>query len=135
MVTVRSYAPAGELHWESDVNGAIRVGVSAKHGGSDENRTPEHLYTAALLNCFLASFQVIARKSGLAYDAIEGRADATVERRDGVTWVSECRIDAIVHGCDDRERGADILERAERACTIKNSVETHVEINAAFSDA
>ena len=117
------------------MNGAIPVGIDAQYGGSAENRTPEHLFTAAILNCFLASFQIIAGTRGLVYDAIEARADAKVEKSDGTLWVSECRIDATIHGCADRAQAGELLDRAERACIIKNSVKTSVTITTAFSDA
>ena len=134
MVTVRSYVPAQESAWECDVNGAVRIGLSATFGGSDENRTPEHLYAAALLNCFIASFQIIANKSQLTYTAIEGTADTTSGTRDGLSWIESCRIRTVIRGCDDQDRAHRIVERAERACIIKNSVETRVEISVSFGD-
>ncbi|MFT4308224.1 MAG: OsmC family protein [Candidatus Woesearchaeota archaeon] len=134
MVLVRSYVPAQESAWECDMNGAVRVGLSAKYEGSDENRTPEHLYAAALLNCFIATVQVLARTSGISYDAIEGTAETTSGAKEGLSWIESCHIRTVVHGCDDHERMERILERAEHVCTITNSVETRVEITASFSD-
>ena len=133
MTTIRSYVRAGETDWECDAKGAIRVGITEKYGGTDENRTAETLFTSAILTCLLSSFQVIATKSGLSYDAIEAEAESQTRTIDGRNTIDRCEIRLVIHNCDDRERAEAIIEKAERACTIKNSIRTTVQVNPSFS--
>lgn len=131
-VFVSSKALAGEKLWESDVNGTIDVGVGAKHGGSEENRTPEHLFIAALLNCQIAGFVLIAEKSDLSYERIEGTGVAHVTDDAGIWRVSRCELDITLIGAIDREKAQMVLDKADERCIVKHSITSDVTIRYSF---
>jgi organic hydroperoxide reductase OsmC/OhrA len=92
--------------------------------GPGDRWSPETLLCAAVADCFLLSFRAIARASKLDWTALECRVEGTLDRVDG-----KSRFTTIVgHGTlrvpggTDRERATRLMEKAEQACLISNSL-------------
>ncbi len=108
----------GELR---ELKGAIPPEFQGPGGGY----SPEDFYALALLNCFMATFRVIAAKSQLVYQSIRLKGELVVDRDEkGAPWMKHFTLNAAVSGAVDPERAKRLLEKASQSCLILNSVKT-----------
>jgi organic hydroperoxide reductase OsmC/OhrA len=103
----------------------------AEFGGPGDQWSPESLLVAAVADCFILSFRAIARASRLEWDDLSCSVDGTLERVDRVTQFTGFEVSATLHvptGTDE-EKARRLLEKAEHACLITNSLkaESHLE--------
>jgi peroxiredoxin-like protein len=101
---------------------------------SGESRvwTPEHFFVAALVSCFVATFSGMSELSKFNYVSLEVEAEGTLERDAGGWKFSAVRLSPALKIArdEDRERGARLLEKAERSCLIARSITAHVKVDA-----
>jgi organic hydroperoxide reductase OsmC/OhrA len=103
----------------------------AEFGGPGDQWSPESLLVAAVADCLILSFRAIARASRLEWDALGCSVDGTLDRVDRVTQFTGFKVSATLHvptGTDE-EKARRLLEKAEHACLITNSLkaESHLE--------
>jgi organic hydroperoxide reductase OsmC/OhrA len=103
----------------------------AEFGGPGDQWSPESLLVAAVADCFILSFRAIARASRLEWDTLSCSVDGTLDRVDRVTQFTGFEVSATLHvptGTDE-EKARRLLEKAEHACLITNSLkaESHLE--------
>ena len=109
---------AGEI---SQIPCAIPPEFSGPGGGY----SPEDLFALALVNCFIATFKVIASVSRLEYRKISGDAILTVDRNEaGKPWMAACSFEFTLEGVTDREKAERLLNKTTSQCLIWNSVHT-----------
>lgn len=98
--------------------------------------SPEHLFTAAVSSCFMTTFLAIAENSKLEFNDFSCPAKGKLEKVEGRFVMSEISLDPqlnILHK-EDREKAERILQKAEKACLISNSITskvilaTHIEV-------
>lgn len=107
----------------------------AQFGGPDDQWSPESLLVAAVASCFVLTFRALARASKLQWQNLECTSEGTLERVSGVlkfTRIST-RARLIVPETADREGCQRILEKAERACLISNSLLAARELSTEIS--
>jgi len=98
--------------------------------GPGNGASPEDLYALSLLNCFIATFKVIAEKSRLNYEKIEGKAKLVVDQdSNGNPWMANIILDYILFSPDNRSRAERILKKVETQSMVINSVKSKVEIH------
>ncbi len=86
--------------------------------------SPETLLCASIADCFVLTFRSVARAARFEWLALECHTEGTLERAAGTTQFTRCRTVArltIPQGADPAAARA-LLERAERACLIANSL-------------
>jgi uncharacterized OsmC-like protein len=116
--------------WQSEVNSPTGklvsvVAIPPEFEGPGGGYSPEDLYSLALLNCFIATFKVIAEKSRLVFESIEGEGTLQVDRNEsGVPWMKSFRMNFTLIGAADADRATRILEKTSQSCMILNSVKT-----------
>lgn len=113
----------------------VIVAIPPEFGGPGGGFSPEDLYALALLNCFAATFKVIAERSRLVYSEVRLEGSLTVDRNDsGAPWMKHFELRARLAGCADGERGLRLLQKTSESCLILNSVRTeksfHFELGA-----
>jgi uncharacterized OsmC-like protein len=87
--------------------------------------SPEDFYALALLNCFMATFRVIASKSQLVFQSVKLKGELVVDRDEkGSPWMKHFHLSANVEGAPDPERARRLLEKTSQSCLILNSVKT-----------
>lgn len=87
--------------------------------------SPEDLYAMALLNCFMATFQVLAKNMKLAIEGVNARGKLTVDRgADGRPWMSHMGIQVDVKSSGDTAQVEQLLRKTAANCLILNSVRT-----------
>ncbi|QFU77040.1 OsmC family peroxiredoxin [Halioglobus maricola] len=124
---------------EADGNIAIDSGnmpqlVSAppaEFGGPGDQWSPEHLLVASVADCFILTFRAIARASKLEWNTLEANADGVLDRVERITKFTAININATltVPAGTDEAKALRLLQKAEDACLITNSMsaETHLE--------
>ena len=99
--------------------------------GPGDKWSPETMLVAAVANCFILTFRAIARASKLEWESLEASADGVLERVERVTKFTSVTVKATltVPADTDEEKARRLLQKAEDACLITNSMtaETHLE--------
>jgi organic hydroperoxide reductase OsmC/OhrA len=103
----------------------------AQFGGPGDQWSPESLLVAAVADCFILSFRAIARASRLEWDSLRCSVDGTLDRVERVTQFTGFNVSATLHvpSGTDEAKAQRLLEKAEHACLITNSLkaEPHLE--------
>lgn len=97
--------------------------------------SPEHLYTASVLSCFMTTFLAIAEYSKLDFISFDCQAEGILEKVEGKYLMTEIFLkpQLQIADIDKRERAERILEKAEAACLISNSIKTKVHLQSEIS--
>ncbi|MFP5470667.1 MAG: OsmC family protein [Bacteroidia bacterium] len=92
--------------------------------------SPEHLYTASVLSCFMTTFLAIAEYSKLEFDSFNGSAEGVLDKVDGKFLMTEINLSTHLKIKDElkKKRAERILEKSEAACLISNSIKTKVNL-------
>jgi peroxiredoxin-like protein len=103
----------------------------AQFGGPGDQWSPEHLLVASVADCFILTFRAVAQASKLEWDNLEAAAEGVLERVERVTRFTAITVSATltVPAGVDVDKARRLLEKAEEACLITNSLsaETHLE--------
>jgi organic hydroperoxide reductase OsmC/OhrA len=93
-------------------------------GGPGDQWSPETLLVAAVADCFALSFRAIARASKFAWTALECQVEGTLDRLEGSTRFTAFAVRATltIPPAVDEARARKLLEKAEHACLITNSL-------------
>lgn len=92
--------------------------------------SPEHLFTAAVLSCFMTTFLAIAEFSKLEFKSFDCDAEGVLDKVDGKFLMTEINLKVLLVIDDEskKERAERILEKSESACLISNSIKTKVNL-------
>lgn len=107
-------------------------------GGPGDLWSPETLLVAAVADCFILSFRAIARASKFDWISLSCDVDAVLDRIEKVTQFTEFRETVVLEvppGTDEK-KAMRLLEKAEHACLVTNSMtgETHLDATVRVSD-
>lgn len=94
--------------------------------------SPEHLFTASVLSCFMTTFLAIAEHSKLPFDSFDCTADGVLAKEEGGYKMTEITLRPVLVIPDETkcEKALRILAKAEKACLITNSIRTDVHLEA-----
>lgn len=103
--------------------------------GPAGNWSPETLFVASVADCFVLSFRAIATASRLEWLEIDCGAEGVLEKTD--TGMRFTTINIEVHlrvppGADVA-RAERLLEKAEKACLVSNSLNSQVHLQCRVS--
>lgn len=129
---VSSEGPSGTAaSWQTSVpftaesGQSLTAAIPPEFSGPGGGYSPEDFYALALINCFIATFKVIAERSKLEYRNIHASGTLTVDRDDkGAPWMKHFLLEVALDGAGDPERAGRLLEKASQSCLILNSVKT-----------
>ena len=128
------------LNWESDRKGIMsspdldtKIAVATPpefDKGIPNIWSPEHLFTASVVSCFMTTFLAIAEFSKLEYIKFSCSAEGVLEKIDGKYLMTKIILSPIltIDNQDKIERAQRILEKSEAACLISNSIKSEVEL-------
>jgi peroxiredoxin-like protein len=90
--------------------------------------SPEHLFTASVLSCFMTTFLAIADYSKLEFEKFECKAEGILESVEGKFLMTEIILKPVVYikNKEEIEKTERILHKSEKACLISNSIITNV---------
>lgn len=111
---------------ELSSSGVERI-VSAppvEFGGPGDQWSPESLLVAAVADCFILSFRAIARASRLEWNSLSCSVDGILDKADGATRFTSFEVHATlgISAGTDEAKATRLLEKAEHACLITNSL-------------
>jgi peroxiredoxin-like protein len=92
--------------------------------GPGDQWSPETLFVAAAIDCFILTFRAIAQASNFTWARLSCSADGVVDRADGTTRFTALALSArlTVPAGADAQKAKRLLEKAEHACLITNSL-------------
>lgn len=97
-------------------------------GGMPNIWSPEHLFTAAVSSCLMTTFLAIAEFSKLDYVSFKCFSKGVLQKTDGKFVMSEVLLfpEVVITDETKRERAERIVEKAEKACLISNSITSKI---------
>lgn len=103
----------------------------AQFGGPGDQWSPEDLLVAAVADCFILTFKAIARASQLGWDALDCEVEGTLDRVDRVTRFTAFQVRARLTAPPgtDSDKAERLLQKAEAACLITNSLSAPVHLD------
>lgn len=92
--------------------------------------SPEHLYTAAAVSCFMTTFLAVAEFSQFSHEGLSCDAEGILDKVEGKFRMTEIRLRPVLRISDEGQRGKAmrIMEKAKAACLISNSMKTEVSM-------
>lgn len=104
----------------------------AEFGGPGDQWSPETLFVAAVVDCYLLTFRAIARASNLSWTKLACRGEGVLDRVDGITRFTTMGLSVhlTVAPGTDPERAQRLLVKAERDCLITNSLACRPSLTA-----
>lgn len=106
-------------------------------GGMPGIWSPEHLYVAAISSCLMTTFLAIAAYSHLPFVSFTCPAEGTLAKGEGKLRMTHVRLRprVVVPPGTDLVKAHRILEKAEAACLITQSVSAEVTLEAEVVEA
>jgi len=114
-----------------ELNEQITVATPPEfEGGVPGIWSPEHLFTASVVSCFMTTFLAIAGFSKLEFEAFDCEATGVLDKVDGKFMMTEVELrpKLILSDESKMERALRILEKAEANCLISNSVKSKISL-------
>ena len=109
----------------------LESAAPAEFGGPGDQWSPESLLVAAIADCFILSFRAIAQASRLEWDSLTCVAEVTLDSIERTMQFTAITVKATldVPAGADAAKAQRLLEKAELACLITNSLkaESHLE--------
>ncbi len=130
-VAVRwTHGKAGTLFSVDELT-ELKVAAPPQFGGPPGEWSPEHLFVASVVSCFMTTFVAIARNSKLQFIDFECDGVGMLERGDDRRYrISEVVLRPVVRVPEgsNLERVDRILQKAEAACLISRSINSSVRL-------
>ena len=103
----------------------------AEFGGPGDQWSPEHLLVASVADCFILTFRAIARASKLEWVSLEATAEGVLDKVERAPQFTAFTVKATltVPPGTDEAKAQRLLDKAESACLITNSLkaDSHLE--------
>lgn len=124
-VSAESSSGIGNV-WNTAVpNGILTAAIPPEFNGPGGGYSPEDFFAFAAINCFIATFKVIAERSKLDFSTITAEGKLTVDRNEsGVPLMKYFHLKTTLKGVSDRERATRLLEKTSQSCLVMNSIKT-----------
>lgn len=119
-----SARPEGGVSLESPGLTALPTAPPAEFGGPGDQWSPETLCVGAVADCFILTFRSVARAAKLPWLSLRAKAVGTLDRVERTVQFTHFTLHAALEvpaGVAEADARA-VLERAEHACLIRNSL-------------
>lgn len=115
----------------------IESAAPAEFGGPGDRWSPETLLSAAVADCFVLSFKAIARASKMEWETLSCDVEGVLDKAETLVRFTEFRLKVVltVAAGSDEKKALRLLEKAEAACLITNSLKStsHLHAEVRFS--
>lgn len=107
----------------------LSIGTPKEFGGKGLGASPEHLFASSLLECFIGTFRVVAKRSNFKYNSIQGEATVTVDNdEEGNPWMKEVQIHVKINTDASKKKQDSIVHVTLDNCFIHKSVKSNVVV-------
>lgn len=122
----------GHVLLESAALTPIESAPPPEFGGPEGYWSPETLLVSAVADCFVLSFKAIARASSMNWISLHCEVEGVLDRVERISQFTDfnLRVTLEVPAGTDEEKAARLLEKAENACLITNSLKSATHLNA-----
>jgi peroxiredoxin-like protein len=105
----------------------------AEFDGPGDRWSPETLVVGAVADCFVLTFRAIAKLSKLRWTTLTCEASGTVDRVDRISQFTAFSVRVLLEIPEgaSNEQAHRLLERAEQACLITNSLKAPCHLETA----
>jgi peroxiredoxin-like protein len=124
------YGRVGQID-SPDLKTSIEIATPPEfEGGVPGIWSPEHLFTASIVSCFMTTFMAIAENSKIAFDSLKVDAVGYLGKEDGKFIMTRVVLKPVlvIPNESDFEKADRILHKAEAACLITRSVKSEVSL-------
>jgi len=123
----------GSVTLSADGLPPLQTAPPAQFDGPGDLWSPETLLVGAVADCYVLTFRAIARASNLSWTALHCSAEGRLDRAEGGARFTELTLNVrlTIPPNTDAERARRLLEKAERACLITNSLTLTPRLNCA----
>lgn len=127
----------GNVTLSGDNLADIESAPPAEFGGPGNLWSPESLLVAAVADCFVLTFRAIAAGSKMEWAELSCEVDGVLDRVERVTKFTSMSVRASLTVPDgvDPDRAGRLLEKAEAACLITNSLSAECHLEASVTVA
>jgi peroxiredoxin-like protein len=121
-----SAVPAGTVKVASAGLPDLETAPPVEFDGPGNVWSPETLLCAAMADCFILTFRAVARASKFEWSKLDCQVEGTLDRAQGVAQFTKFTVHATlaVVGNVDEAKARVLLEKAEHACLISNSLKS-----------
>ncbi|MFK7769911.1 MAG: OsmC family protein [Mariniblastus sp.] len=125
-----SLSPESLVSLTADGLPAIESGPPKEFGGTGEQWSPEDLLVAAVADCFVLSFKAIATASKYTWSDLSCKVTGKLDKVERSIQFTELHIKAnlTIPADADADRAKRLLEKAEQACFITNSLKAEPKL-------
>ena len=124
--------PEGLVALDSPGLPGLSTAPPAQFGGPGDQWSPETLCVAAVADCFILTFRSVARAAKLPWLALRAEAMGTLDRVERSPQFTHFALHVSLQvpaGVSEADARA-VLERAEQACLIRNSLKASAQLTA-----
>jgi peroxiredoxin-like protein len=109
----------------------LQTAPPAEFDGPGDRWSPETLLVGAVADCFILTFRAVARASNLSWTALRCATEGKLDRVEGVARFTQMALRAqlTVPPGTDTDKARRLLEKAEKACLITNSLALTPELS------
>jgi len=130
-VATRVDGPTGDVVIEAAGLPRLETAPPVEFDGPGDRWSPETLLMAAVCDCFVLGFKAIATASKLNWSSLDVRVTGTLDRTDRKMLFTHVLVAAdLTVPAGQESRAPRILEKAEEACLITNSLSAEVELES-----
>jgi peroxiredoxin-like protein len=130
-VSTRVAGSTGDIVLSSAGLPGLDTAAPKEFGGPGDRWSPETLLVGAVCDCFVLGFKAIAAASKLEWTDLVVSAVGTLDRVERKMLFTEVAISAeLTVPAGQEGRAPRILEKAEEACLITNSLSAHVHLDS-----
>ncbi len=128
----------GNITLAADELPSLTTAPPAEFGGPGDQWSPETLLVGAVADCFILTFRAIARASGFDWHHLDCAAEGTLAQVERITRFTHITVNATltVPAGTDTAKAQRLLEKAESACLVTNSLQadTHLQSSILFKE-
>ena len=117
--------------WSTNTQDAssMTCAIPPEFDGPGGGYSPEDFFGLAVMNCFVATFKVIAERSKLSFLEVKAQAELIVDRdAQGAPWMSamNVQINLRLQPGQEHSRARHLLEKTAASCLVARSIKTDV---------
>jgi peroxiredoxin-like protein len=122
--------PQGEVALGSPGLPPLSTAAPSEFGGPGNRWSPETLLVGAVADCFVLSLRAVAQASQLVWTEVACQVEGKLDRVERKTRFTELtlRVELVVPAETDLERAERVVDKAESACLISNSLACPVHL-------
>ena len=114
----------------------LLVAPPAQFGGPGDEWSPEDLFMASIVSCFILSFRAITRASKLPWLSIECDSEGVLDRVECLTQFTKVvtSVNLMIPTTEESiEKAERLLHKAEQSCLVLNSFTSESQLECVVS--